>query len=377
MSRGHIVKRSAESWRIVVSNGFDSAGRHRQVTKTIKGTKRDANQALTSMLRDLDQGSLKDGRQQLGTYLTTEWIPAVASVSKRGKPLAPTTLTRYEGSAKKISDVIGKVRLLDLRAEHPVKLRDSLLADGLAPQTVSDQLRVLSQALGYAEAQGHCRNWAAAAIVNRPVGEKPRFTVIDAELGGKILAAVRGTDPWDIAATLGLGLGLRREEVLGLRWSDNDEGVVHIRQTLTYAAGELHYGRPKSEAGERDLQLPAFVAAALKRHKAQQAKRLLALGITPTLVVDRGDGEPWMPASFSTGWRRFAKAHGFEGVKFHGLRHGAATLMLASGISDAVAANVMGHADTRILARYQDVVTELQRDAAARMDGLLGRGSSL
>jgi integrase len=126
------------------------------------------------------------------------------------------------------------------------------------------------------------------------------------------------------------------------------------------------------EAGERDLPLPAFVARALKRHKAAQGERLLALGIVPELVVDNGIGEPWMPASFSTGWRRFAKAHGFEGITFHTLRHGAATLLLAGGVADAVAIKLMGHADTKILRRYQEVVDELQRDAAARMDALLG-----
>lgn len=102
---------------------------------------------------------------------------------------------------------------------------------------------------------------------------------------------------------------------------------------------------------------------------------MLAIGMQPELVVDNGIGEPWMPASFSTGWRRFAKAHGFAGVTFHTLRHGAATLMLAAGVSDAVAINVMGHADTKILRQYQEVVSELQRDAAIRMDHMLGGGA--
>jgi integrase len=83
-------------------------------------------------------------------------------------------------------------------------------------------------------------------------------------------------------------------------------------------------------------------------------------------------GEPLQPASFSRAWRDFAEAHGFAGVTFHRLRHGVATLLLAAGVSDMVAMRTMGHADTRILARYQDVVSELQRDAAARMDNLLG-----
>jgi integrase len=91
-------------------------------------------------------------------------------------------------------------------------------------------------------------------------------------------------------------------------------------------------------------------------------------------VVDNGLGQPWQPATFSGAWRDFADAHGFAGITFHGLRHGAATLLLAAGVSDAVAMRAMGHADTRILARYQDVVSELQRDAATRLDALLGSG---
>jgi integrase len=73
-------------------------------------------------------------------------------------------------------------------------------------------------------------------------------------------------------------------------------------------------------------------------------------------------------------WKDWADAHGFAGITFHGLRHGAATLLLAAGVPDTVAMRTMGHADTRILARYQDVVSELQRDAAVRMDQLLGEG---
>jgi integrase len=84
-------------------------------------------------------------------------------------------------------------------------------------------------------------------------------------------------------------------------------------------------------------------------------------------------GKPCQPASFSGAWRRFAKESGFPGVTFHGLRHGAATLLLAAGVPDAVAASIMGHADTRILRRYQDVVPKLQKDAASAMDRLLGR----
>jgi integrase len=67
-----------------------------------------------------------------------------------------------------------------------------------------------------------------------------------------------------------------------------------------------------------------------------------------------------------------AAANGFAGITFHGPRHGAATLMLIGGVGDAVALNVMGHADVRILRHYQEVADQLKRDAAARMEALLG-----
>lgn len=194
--------------------------------------------------------------------------------------------------------------------------------------------------------------------------------MITPSLGQQILAAVHGEDPWDAAVHLALGLGLRREEVLALQWDDVGETVT-VARTLTAAKGELHFGPPKSAAGERELPVPGFVAAALRRHRKAQGERFLAVGLPrPELVVDRGDGGPWFPASFSTAWRRFAKGHGFKGVTFHGLRHGAASLLLSAGVPDAVALSVMGHADTRILRHYQGVAEELKKDAAERIDAL-------
>jgi integrase len=371
--RGHLTERRPGVWRIVVSDGFGPDGSRRQITRTVHGGRRDAERALTTMLRARDEGRLADGRQTLGRYLETEWLPQITSVSKRGRSLAPTTAQRYRDSARHVARVIGTVKLADLRPHHVEKLRDRLLARPLAPQTVSDVLRVLCQALARAEARGLIgRNPADPQLVHRPSGPSTSFVVIDVKLGQRILAAVEGDPRWDAAVHLALGLGLRREEVLGLRWSDVDD-AVHVRRTLTAAAGELHFGPPKSAAGERDIPMPDFVARALHRHRIAQAERLLAIGVSPELVVCNPIGEPFQPASFSAAWRDFANAHEFEGIKFHGLRHGAATLLLAAGVPDAVAISVLGHADTRILRRYQEVVDDLQRDAAVRMDTLLGR----
>lgn len=370
--RGHVTERRPGVWRLVVSDRFNPDGSRRQITRTIRGSKRDAQRELTKMLRERDEGRLADGRQPLASYLEREWLPAVSAVSKRGRPLAPTTRQRYQGAVHHISRIIGKVRLSDLRPTHVETLRDRLL-ENMAPQTVADTVRVLAQALGRAEARGLVgRNVADPALVHRPMGEPKDIPIITAKLGQEILTAVTGEDPWDAAVHLALGVGLRREEVLALRWQDVGEAVT-VSRTLTAADGELHIGPPKSAAGERELPLPGFVGRGLQRHRKAQAERFLKVGLPrPELVVDRGDGEPWFPASFSTAWRRFAHRHGWEDVTFHALRHGAASLLLAAGVADAVALSVMGHADTRILRHYQGVAEELKRDAATRMDRLLG-----
>ena len=372
--RGHIEERAEGVWRLTVSDRFDLAGKRRRITRTVKGTRRAAERELTTMLRDLDRRTLADGRQPLAIYLADVWLPAITAVSKRGRPLAPTTAERYRGAVAHVSGVIGNVAISEVRPSHVERCRDKLLADGLAPQTVSDVLRVLAQALSRAEALELLgRNPASPKLVHRPVGERATFAVIDPDLGARILAASTGVDPWDAAVHLALGLGLRRSEVLGLRWADVIDEVVHVRQSLTAADGELHFGPPKSDAGRRDLPMPAFVAQALRRARLEQSERLLSLGLgAPTLVVANAIGEPLQPATFSGDWKDWATAQGFGGITFHGLRHGAATLLLAGGVSDTVAMRTMGHADTRILARYQDVVSELQRDAATRMDQLLG-----
>jgi integrase len=154
------------------------------------------------------------------------------------------------------------------------------------------------------------------------------------------------------------GVTLRREEVLGLRWTDVDldAGRLSVRHTVTFADGQLHQGPPKSRAGERTIELPGFVTDALRRHRARQGERRMVAGEAwqeAGLVVDRGDGGPWSPPSFSKGWSRFAARRAFGAVTFHTLRHGAATLLLAAGIPDAVAIRIMGHADTRVLRRYR------------------------
>lgn len=389
---GTVRQRGRGSWQIRIRLGTDPlTGANVRHQETVKGSRKDAERKRRELLYERDKGTLASpGLKTVEEYLRQEWLPGVSNVSKRGTPLAPTTRRRYEDVVDHICRLIGHVKMSSLRTAHVERLRNGLLSEKVerkdgeirlrfSPHTVGDIMRVLSQALSKAATRGLIsRNWADAALVDRPAGRPEEVPAMEEESAKRILEAVRGQDPWDAAAHLALGLTMRREEVLGLRWADVDlaDGALTIRNTITYTPGQIHQGGPKTEAGRRTVPLPAFVADAIRRHRTKQSERRLQLGSawqgTWDLVVDRGDGAPWMPPTFSRAWTAFVRKAGLPDVGFHELRHGAATLMLAAGIPDAVAIEMMGHRDTRILRRYQKVIDRLKREAVAKLDELLG-----
>ncbi|MGH9891183.1 MAG: tyrosine-type recombinase/integrase [bacterium] len=389
---GTVRQQGRHSWQVRIPLGRDPiTGTWLRHTETITGPKSEAERRRRELLLERDRGLLASpGRKTIEEYLRNEWLPAVSQVSRRGRPLAPTTQKRYEDTVAHVCRLIGEVKLADLRTAHIEALRDALLKETVRrksgvvvprfrPQTVGDALRVLSQTLRKAEAKGLIsRNWADPALVDRPAGEPREVPPMEEDLAKRILEAVRGQDPWDVAVHLALGLTMRREEVLGLRWPDVDldAGTLTVRNTITYTPRQMHEGGPKTEAGKRTIPLPSFVAESLRRHRRQQSKRRIRLGSAWQgewdVVVDRGDGAPWLPPTFSRAWTAFARRARLPEVGFHELRHAAATLMLAAGVPDAVAIKLMGHRDTRILRRYQKVVDRLKREAAGRLDDLLG-----
>ncbi len=133
---GHLSERRPGVWRVVVSAGFDEAGKRRQITRTATGSKRDAQRGDHSDApAERDQGTLAGGRQTLADYIEREWLPAVSAVSKRGRPLAPTTRQRYADSMRHVSREIGNVRLSNYPAfTHRTPAR-------AAPPTVASRLR--------------------------------------------------------------------------------------------------------------------------------------------------------------------------------------------------------------------------------------------
>jgi integrase len=363
--RGHIERRSSGSWKIQASGGFDDAGRRVRVTRTVQGSRRDAERALTKLLHEVDTGqAVVDGKTPLGGFLADKWLPHMRT------QVRPKTWQRYEGAIRlHVAPTIGLVRLAQLRPTHVQRVLDVMTEAGCSAASVHKTYRVLASALTQAV------RWRILAVnpaagVRPPRDERRELSVPDAAEVRKLLDAAARTS-YELPLLLAATTGMRRGEVLGLRWQsvDLDAGSLAVTTTLQRVRGETVFVAPKTDRSRRKISLPAVTVDALKRHRKEQAERRLLLGaawVDSDLVVDRGDGEHLDPDTLSTGFRRAAKAAGLEGARLHDLRHSYATTLLAAGVNVKVVSEALGHARTAFtMDVYAHVLPTMGEQAAS------------
>jgi integrase len=368
--RGSITQRSAGSFTVQVSGEFsETTGRRVRVTRTVKGSHRDAERKLTELLRDVDQGLVAEpGRATLKSYLEDRWLPHAAT------RVRPATHERYCSLMRgHVEPRIGRIRLAKLRPIHIQAVLDGMIADELAPRTAEQAYRVLSAALRQGVRwQVLATNPATAVRPPRP--DRPNLVVPDAAAIRKILEAADG--PLHIALLLAVSTGMRRGEVLGLRWAAIDGTRVHVNSSLQRVSGELVFVAPKTDRSRRTIALPPITVEALRRWRKDQAERRLLLGEAwhdAGVVVDRGDGRPLDPAELSHGFARLCARSGLSGVRLHDLRHAFATQLLVAGVHPKVVSDALGHASTAFtMDVYSHVLPSMGEQVADAMQAALG-----
>jgi integrase len=274
---------------------------------------------------------------------------------------------------------LGALELAALRPLHLQDLYGRLLAGGagrrpLAAGTVLNLHLVLTQALGQAVRwQLLATNPAAGAQPPRPRRAAP--LVADPALLERLLAATAGT-VYELPCALALATGMRRGELLALRWSDlsPERRQARVVRSLQPTQAGLVFEEPKTRRSRRTVVLPAFLDRYLDAQQQRQNERRLAAADTwreQGLVIDRGDGAPLNPDTLSTGWARFLRARGLPKLRFHDLRHAHATLLLMQGVHPKIVSERLGHASIGItLDTYSHVLPSLQNDAANAIDTL-------
>jgi integrase len=182
---------------------------------------------------------------------------------------------------------------------------------------------------------------------------------------------------YEALLTLAVTTGMRQGELLGLRWSDVDleRGVLRVRRTADTRHGFARWDTPKSGAG-RSVTLTRLAVDALRRHRKRQAEERLILGARfedQGLVFPNLSGGVIIASTLHRSFKTLLRYAGLPSVRFHALRHTAATLMLEANVNPRVVQEMLGHANIRqTMDTYSHVLPNMQQQAAERMDEMLG-----
>jgi integrase len=211
--------------------------------------------------------------------------------------------------------------------------------------------RVLHRALGHAAQWGLVRQ-NVAKLVDPPRVPATEIAILRAdELA--VLEKLRGRALYPIGITA-LGTGMRRGELVALRWQDVDldRGVIRVEQSLEATKGRLRFKAPKTKYGRRSITLPASLVAELHAHRKAQLEQRLALGLGKSppdgLVFATWDGKARHPDGLTKEWATAMAAMGRPEITLHSLRHTHASQLIAAGLDVLTISRRLGHGSPAI-----------------------------
>ena len=210
--------------------------------------------------------------------------------------------------------------------------------------------------------------------VDVPNKEKYQIADINTDNFNKLVDATKNTF-WEMPITLAALMGLRRGEVLGLRWSDVDmkSKILHVRQAYAVRQGGCKFKAPKNDGSYRRIVIQDSVIEIFKRHKMWQFQNRRKNWVDNNLVVCYRTGTPHRPDDFSSDFKEMLERFEIPHIRFHDLRHFNATMMLKLGISDKMAQAWLGHKQVATLHEiYQHVLTEMEIEAAEKLNTVFG-----
>jgi integrase len=389
--RGSLKQRSKGSWSIILDLGYhinpDTGLRKRkQRYQTINGTRKEAEDKLADLLKEVKDGQYVDASTlTLGAWLR-EWFAASKSKWAAG------TVERYRGIIERdlAPSTIGQSLIQKLRDTH---LEAYYAASGLAAPTLVVHHSILQQAIRKAAKSKIISINFAADLDHKPRLNRGKrtaarmhcWTALEAR---RFLqeATTRGSRPAAFY-TLALDSGARKGELCGLTWAnlDLDAAKMHVVQQLLKPGPTPEFGPPKT-GRPRTIALSAETVALLRAHRQQQRELMMAHRTTYRdfgLVFTKEGHDLRQPTeqigqplqANNLGQREYAsiiKAAGVKPIKFHGLRHTCATLLLQARTPVHVVSERLGHSKVQMtLEIYAHVLPDMQQEAADTIGALL------
>jgi integrase len=353
---GSIHRRKDGRWVGVADLGWQDGKRERKYVYA--RTRAEVAEKLAKVLSDHRAGQLVADEQITVQQFFETWLESVK------RSVALSTWQRYETLIRlHATPSIGRLRMARLSPLHLEQLYTGRLDAGLSPTTVLQLHRVLHHAL---------RDAMRWSLVQRNVSElvtPPRrahheFRVLSPEEAHTFLQAVKG-DRLEALYVLAITTGMREGELFGLRWADMNPTThsLHLVKQL------------KTKSSRRQVLLPRIAAEALTAHQARQAAERTHAGTAwedHGLVFTNTLGRPLHPRNFLLrDFYPLLERAGLSRMRFHDLRHSAATLLLELGIHPKVVSEILGHSQIGItLDLYSHVTATMQQQAVTALDDL-------
>lgn len=388
-SRGQILPRGDRKWlvRIFTGSSVDEKGKRRRTysSKVVTGTYKQAEQALTADLREVDtEQFVAPSKQTLKQYMEQWFNTAKGRVSE-------VTLISYKSVTKRTLAMIGDTKLDKLTPQIIEKVYTDLHALGISPRTIDAGHTVLTMALEKAVVwKLLVRNPTVGA--ERPAKIKEPAKAFNSEQAGLFLEAAKKHEWWALWLTF-YATGMRPQEVFPLKWDDLEERNVRVQRDGGFVTAKTHVLKVqramkhvgkgkyvvreilKTTKSRRVISIPQTLVDALTAHKRQQAKAALASGesferngyIFPNTV-----GQPLDLTKVRKMFHAICATAGIPKLKLYALRHTHATELLTANVHLKTVSERLGHANIVMTGdTYSHVMPEVEHETALTLETLL------
>jgi integrase len=334
-------------------------------------TQKAAQSELTKLLKSVGDGTyIEPSKQTLSEYLE-RWLSTIES------NLAPKTFERYKELVDlNINPKLGAIRMAQLQ---PVQLAEFYTwagtegnrrtKSGLSTRTVLHIHRLLRRALKQA-VLWQLRPTNPADAVQAPRPSDIEMKPVEEERAGELILSAEGTDMF-LPILTALCTGMRRGEILAMRWSDLD--LEYARLTVNQSVSQtrkqgVFFKSPKKKKSRRTITLPAILLDAICDQRSKQDKHKELFGPDYQdfdLVLAMPDGTPWAPDRFTDAYTAFARSRNAVGIRFHDLRHTHASELLRRGTPLKTVSARLGHSNATVtLNTYAHVMSGDDEEAA-------------
>lgn len=414
--RGCVIQRGKKFYFIVDGPRDPKTGKRKQIWVSTECTKRrDAERACRQYIANMENAAKEEEEQKakaeaqtqkaditLGEFLGRHYVDSEGPVTEVGwlqharTTTARTTYRGYESIVRcHLIPKLGHIRLRDLTTQMIDQYYANALKDGrvgkgkgaLSPQTVRNHHAVLRSALNRAVAYQYidhnpAKNAAPPSLKNaietnttKPKRQPAKkMNILSPEQVNTLLQTARDARIF-LAVAIATMTGMRRGEVLALRWCDIDfeaKTITVMRNLQRSIDGDLIPDTPKTKSSIRQIDIPDLLVNELKRHReaAREECEMLAIEFDEeALITHRVDGKPLQPDNVTREFKQLLRRAGLPDVTFHDLRHTHATTLIRAGVPIKVVSERLGHSSVRVTMEiYWHVLPTQQKEAAAKLD---------